>query len=457
MLRRGKRRVVISSLYIGTEEEELIKSLESLLSSQPHLRMTIILDYHRSTRLSPTSSSNAPSTTHMLLPLVRAYGDRCEVWLYRSPNLRGVMEMIVPERYDEGWGTWHGKWYAVDDEVILSGANLARSYFTNRQDRYIHFRSHPSLLSYLSSLTRLYTNYSYRLSPSLPPSVNKLYSVPLPQPIHSSAALIWPTPSVHPRHFGPHALATLTALQNTWRTSNASRSRRVDADTYVWPVIQAGVLGMREEEKAMELVWDAVRDKGLSPTKRNIQVDLTSGYFALFPAYKKSIINSPAPVRIIAASPRANGFYGSKGFSRLIPEGYTFLERNFWRDCLSAGRVWRDRKEQWEGVRLREWEKEGWTYHSKEQNVKLNKKSTFDPFFTFIGSSNLSTRSLNLDTELSLFISTSSPILHRSLGKELRALNVHARDVNEDTWERKDRKVSFLAKVLVFLGVEGML
>jgi CDP-diacylglycerol--glycerol-3-phosphate 3-phosphatidyltransferase len=31
------------------------------------------------------------------------------------------MEKIVPERFDEGWGTWHAKWYGVDDEVIISG------------------------------------------------------------------------------------------------------------------------------------------------------------------------------------------------------------------------------------------------------------------------------------------------------------------------------------------------
>lgn len=31
------------------------------------------------------------------------------------------MEKIVPARYDEGWGTWHGKWYGADDEVIISG------------------------------------------------------------------------------------------------------------------------------------------------------------------------------------------------------------------------------------------------------------------------------------------------------------------------------------------------
>jgi CDP-diacylglycerol--glycerol-3-phosphate 3-phosphatidyltransferase len=44
-----------------------------------------------------------------------------DVWFFRSPNLKGLLEKVVPERYDEGWGTWHGKWYAVDDEVVLSG------------------------------------------------------------------------------------------------------------------------------------------------------------------------------------------------------------------------------------------------------------------------------------------------------------------------------------------------
>jgi hypothetical protein len=57
----------------------------------------------------------------LLLPLIEEFGDRVEVWLFRSPKLRGIMEKIVPERFDEGWGTWHGKWYGVDDEVILSG------------------------------------------------------------------------------------------------------------------------------------------------------------------------------------------------------------------------------------------------------------------------------------------------------------------------------------------------
>ena len=137
MIRRARRRIIISSLYIGTgpQEAELVDGIAEALRENPQLRVTVVLDYHRATRLnrprppsdtstkSSVSGSDAepPSSAHMLLPLLRAHPDRCEVWLYRSPKLRGLMERIVPERYDEGWGTWHGKWYAVDDEVILSG------------------------------------------------------------------------------------------------------------------------------------------------------------------------------------------------------------------------------------------------------------------------------------------------------------------------------------------------
>jgi CDP-diacylglycerol--glycerol-3-phosphate 3-phosphatidyltransferase len=232
----------------------------------------------------------------------------------------------VPERFDEGWGTWHGKWYGVDDEVIISGyvvpfsnesqlkgprANLATSYFTNRQDRYIHFKSHPTLLSYLSSLTRLFTHYSYLLSPSPPPSSSRHHLVSLPSPPDQSgffgaASLVWPTPSVHPRAFSAHAHATLSAFQNSWRASNASRLRRIDVDTWFWPVIQAGVLGIKEEEAALGKVWSAVAEVYGGKEEERVGVDLTSGYFGLYKAYKRAVIDSPAPVRVIAASPKVS-------------------------------------------------------------------------------------------------------------------------------------------------------
>ncbi|OCF42488.1 CDP-diacylglycerol-glycerol-3-phosphate 3-phosphatidyltransferase [Kwoniella heveanensis CBS 569] len=505
MVKRAKRRVIISSLYIGTEESELVEVIRKVLASNPQLRVTFILDYHRATRLSsPTASGSTsslpPSTAHLLLPLVESFPDRCEVWLFRSPKLRGLMEKIVPARYDEGWGTWHGKWYGVDDEVLISGANLAQSYFTNRQDRYIHFRQHPSLLSYLSSLTRLFTQYSYLLHHAPPAHISPYYTVPLPNPSNdpatpsekstaqsgSRAYLIWPSASIHPRKFHTHALATLTAFQNSWKASNPGRSRRVDVDTWFWPVVQAGVLGVKEEERALGQVWKAVKDSYEGDTEGGrVSVDLTSGYFGLYQTYKKAVIDSPASVNVIAASPKANGFYGSKGFSRLIPEGYTLLESRFHREAVRRGRAWDEEKGT--GVRLKEWEKQGWTYHSKglwltpassssasssEKDAQAQAQAhalipagahppasaqPSKPFLTFIGSSNLSTRSLTLDTELSMVMMTSSPSLRKALGAEVKALDKHAVDVGEETWKSEERRVSLLARVLVALGVEGML
>ncbi|KAI9634951.1 putative CDP-diacylglycerol-glycerol-3-phosphate 3-phosphatidyltransferase [Dioszegia hungarica] len=469
MIKRAKRRILISSLYIGASQAELIDALRTVLTANPHLRAGIILDYHRATRLSP-SDTNPASTAHLLLPLAEEFGDRCEVYLYRSPNLRGVMEKIVPERYDEAWGTWHGKWYCVDDEVIISGANLASSYFTNRQDRYIHFRSHPTLLSYLFSLTRLYAHYSYHLSPNPSGALSPLHSVPLPTPKGapaSKAALLWPDRSIHPRSFHSHALATLTAFQKSWKAGNVQRLRRVDVDTWFWPVIQSGVLGLKEEEAALERVFGAVQ-QACQGEGTSVEVDLTSGYFGLYDKYKKMVIASPALTRVIAASPRANGFYGSKGFSRLIPEGYTLLLSRFHRALVQHHRSHDPHTRK--GVLLKEWTRPDWTYHSKglwvspsppasaavSSTAPPSSAGTY-PFLTFVGSSNLSTRSLKLDTELSMVLMTSSPTLRRALGNEVRNLDKHAEVVGGETWKKEERRVSWLAWLLVALGVEGML
>lgn len=60
---------------------------------------------------------------------------------------------------------------------------------------------------------------------------------------------------------------------------------------------------------------------------------------------------------------QANGFLGSKGLSGLIPEAYTLLEKRFWNKVLKAKRQWHT--EGGGGIELREWRKDGWTYHAK--------------------------------------------------------------------------------------------
>lgn len=133
MIRRAERRIFLSSLYIGTEEAELVSTLaynrhivfnvnisqidalHTSLQQRPSLQVRLHLDLNRSTRPGPGS------TAGLLLPLLKEFPNRLHVSLFRSPKLKGIMARIVPPRFNEGWGTWHPKIYGVDDEVLLSG------------------------------------------------------------------------------------------------------------------------------------------------------------------------------------------------------------------------------------------------------------------------------------------------------------------------------------------------
>ena len=43
------------------------------------------------------------------------------LYLYHTPNLRGVLKWAVPERFNEVMGLQHMKIYLFDDDLLLSG------------------------------------------------------------------------------------------------------------------------------------------------------------------------------------------------------------------------------------------------------------------------------------------------------------------------------------------------
>lgn len=133
MIKRAEHRIFLSSLYIGSEESEIVRGfffskdrgisltvyqldvISHELSVKPQLHAYFHLDLHRSTR------PGASSTAKLLLPLLTTFPSRVHVSMFRSPSLRGLMAKIVPPRFNEGWGTWHAKIYGVDNDVIISG------------------------------------------------------------------------------------------------------------------------------------------------------------------------------------------------------------------------------------------------------------------------------------------------------------------------------------------------
>lgn len=427
LIRGAERRIFISSLYIGSAETELIETIRDALHRKKSLRVYLQLDYNRSTRPGPSS------TVALLAPLLNDFPDRCHVSLFRSPKLKGVFSKLVPPRFNEGFGTWHAKIYGADDSVIISGANLNKSYFTDRQDRYLAFSSAPELSSYCFDFLKTSSSFSYRLLPSSPPSGT--YPVP-----H------WPHSSMSPHHIEHQAGLAFSSLQRHYNAKSGNVQERLQKEdsVLVFPVIQAGQFGVREEEDCLRLLYDHLGAADYRDTTANFHplLSLTSGYFGLSDLYKNLILRSHVPTRIICASPEANGFYGSRGISGRLPEGYTWLEQRF----MAAVRAShpQDPRRVSGLVDLKEWNRPGWTYHAK--GIWLSPKPDSPPILTLFGSTNLNSRSAQLDTELSFVMLANSVAVRKKLQLELQGLNEFAED-----WKGSRRNVRVVTKVLAHL------
>lgn len=136
-----------------------------------------------------------------------------------------------------------------------------------------------------------------------------------------------------------------------------------EGDTELVPLIQMGPIGITQETDAVPLIFSQLNKSSKSSSMKPIRMDLTSGYFSLYGPYKSLVLKSAAEkesnsrIRIIAAAPESNGFFGSKGVSKYLPPAYTYLEWQFWNELKRRNRS--------EDVEIREWKKTGWTYHAK--------------------------------------------------------------------------------------------
>lgn len=116
-IRNAKRRVYLSTLYIGKTEFELVETISQALRENPDLKVSILTDALRGTRETPS-----PSSASLLCSLVAEFGpERVDIRMFHTPNLTGLRKKWIPRRINEGWGLQHMKLYGIDDEIILSG------------------------------------------------------------------------------------------------------------------------------------------------------------------------------------------------------------------------------------------------------------------------------------------------------------------------------------------------
>ena len=120
-----------------------------------------------------------------------------------------------------------------------------------------------------------------------------------PESLKSPFSLRWPNQNVQAKSLGEAAAQAIRQFQ----TSHTRHSNKENHDTLVMPMIQAGYMNVREEERFISSLFYYIRH--LEDANDSL-IDLTSGYFALHNPYQDYLISSPSRSRIIAAGPRVS-------------------------------------------------------------------------------------------------------------------------------------------------------
>jgi len=427
----AKRRIYLATLYVGKSETELIETIRKALRANPALTVSLLTDALRGTREAPN-----PSCASLLASLITEFGpQRVEVRMFHTPNLTGVRKSVLPKRINEGWGLQHMKLYAIDDEIIMSGANLSDDYFTNRQDRYHVFKS-KEITEYFYQIHRTVCDLSYRVLPSAKED--------------SGFTLEWPTSNAHPAPLEDpkeYIASATRALAPLLRLRANDCGQDSDTDTHVYPLIQLTPLLKPDTSTELPALTGILEKLSRAPLTGS-KWTFTAGYFNMTPEVRRLLLASePASANVIAASPWANGFYGSKGISGMLPAAYSLLSRQFLDSVRSSGL---DKQ-----IAVKEWRRGtvntpgGWTYHAKGIWVTLPGQDR--PSISLIGSSNYTKRSYSLDLEANTLIVTSNLDLQRRLGEEEKWLQEYATTVTRDDYARPDRRVGLHVRLAMWI------
>jgi CDP-diacylglycerol--glycerol-3-phosphate 3-phosphatidyltransferase len=252
------------------------------------------------------------------------------------------------------------------------------------------------------------------------------------------------SPLEDPKAYRKQATTCLNALihMGTFAEKQPPKS-----STIVYPLLQFTSLLQPDtstELPAMRTLLSALAKPGFENSKWTF----TAGYFNMTPEVRQLLLNSnPASATVIAASPWANGFYGSKGVSGMLPAAYSHLARQFLNAVARRGLSDRISVKEWRRGTVNE--PGGWTYHAKGLWITLPNESA--PSISLVGSSNYTKRSYNLDLEANALIVTRDEGLMKRLGEEETWLQDYAKKVDVDDFARLERRVGFHVRIAMWI------
>ncbi|CAH1721572.1 unnamed protein product [Aphis gossypii] len=350
--RTAKRRIVIASLYlgIGDLERDLVNTIKVAMENRRELSVRVLLDANRGSR-------GKVSSRTMLMPIMNPSFD-CRVFLYHTPKLRGLLRLLLPERYNELIGIQHMKLYMFDDSIIISGANLSQDYFTNRQDRYIIIEDCKLLVDFYIGLVELLGRMSFQLT-------------------NKNTLTLDPTWEHHPykspyKTYASEARKQLIEYYNT-HIIKYPTSENV-TDTIVYPLIEFPPFDIHHDSQTTNLL--------MCNAEPGSTMHMATGYFNIPDIYIDTMFQkSLANFKILFSHPMANSFQQAKGPAGFIPTAYSYLTNTFHSKI--------EQLKLHERITCFEYQRTGWTFHSKGLWYTPNKSEL--PVLTAVGSSNYGT------------------------------------------------------------------
>ena len=416
----AKKRVFLSSLYLGKFEDELVQCLADAMTRNEDLKVYMLTDALRGTREAPQQ----PCLGLLLVSLVEKFGPhRADIRMYHTPHLSGLKKNWTPKRLNESFGLQHMKLYGFDDELILSGANLSEDYFTDRQDRYYMFRD-KKITDYYFKVHSAVASLSYQLLTTSNPKGYQNFRLSWP----TSNKSCEPELNLH-RFLADSSLLLEPLLKQHHMEDFEEFDNTDDADTIVYAVSQFTPLLQRHHAVSTEKPAILRLLSFLDSPK--IQWWFTAGYFNMLPQIQEKLLSGLASGTLITASIKANPFYKSPGATYYIPEAYLLIHKKFLEQIKKRG------KEQL--IKLYEWQKGevntagGWSYHAK--GIWISVPDEQEPSITVVGSSNYTRRAYSLDLESNAVIITKDQDLKRRMKAEIDNLMIHVRELTLDAFQ----------------------
>lgn len=478
-IKHAKKDVTLCALYCGMGEAEEETLWDCIQESKVNIR--ILFDAQRALR---PVERNGPSSVDSILKKL-FHGDdkigskgRIEMHLFHSPLLRGIIHRALPVRVREIIGVQHMKMYVFDDSVLLSGANLSETYFTNRQDRYILFKNAPELASFVLNVFNeiLYSSYQVIVPPLeggealnavSPQELVPQYSMRsttgfiLKRPAHDPVlqpyifcrdlrarleGIILPKGTdehLYKVAFPRYHIGQIGLGADDIRECMSGDMSRV-SDTLVFPTFQAGFARVRQDEVlTLGLLRHISQYAQQVDNPMAGELWIATPYMNFSASYEHAFHQIPHNIKmtILTSSMESNGFYQSKGISSNIPHAYSYLEKKLWRKMQKSTQY---SKYIQNSRILREFYHVDSEFHAKGMYWKPFDRR--EPMVLTVGSSNYGRRSLNRDLELQAFIVTRNEGLKSSFENEWNHLISKSRVVEwEDLMKRKGPYLSRFA------------